>query len=240
MIELKNVSKTYAGNLKAVDNVTLKIEPGSVSGFLGPNGAGKTTTIKLITGILQADEGSITVGGYDIKSADLEAKKCIGFVPDDPNAFLNLTGLEYLNFMANMYEVSEDDRIKRIDNLSKRLDMDEALNDKKLSYSHGMRQKIMTIGSLLHDPLVWILDEPMAGLDPKSARIIKELMKEHAEAGKSVFFSTHVLEVAETVCDKITVIDKAKILYSGNLSDMKESGDASLESIFLEMTDHEK
>ena len=175
-----------------------------------------------------------------IKSADLEAKKCIGVVPDDPNAFLNLTGLEYLNFMANMYEVSADTRLKRIDNLSKRLDIDEALDDKILSYSHGMRKKIVIIGSLLHDPLVWILDEPMAGLDPKSARFIKELMKEHAEAGKSVFFSTHVLEVAETMCDKIAVIDKSKLLYSGDLSDMKESGDESLESIFLEMTDHEK
>lgn len=239
MIELRNVSKTYAGTVKAVDNVTLKIEPGSVYGFLGPNGAGKTTTIKLITGILQADEGSITVGGHDIQTADLEAKKCIGFVPDNTDAFLSLTGLEYLNFMADMYEVLTDDRRTRLDHLSKLLGMDEALNDKILSYSHGMRKKIVIIGSLLHDPLAWILDEPMAGLDPKSARIIKEMMQERAEAGKSVFFSTHVLEVAETVCDKIAVIDKARILYSGDLSEMKGTVDESLESIFLEMTNHE-
>ncbi len=206
MIELKNVSKTYAGNVKAVDNFTLKMEPGSVYGFLGPNGAGNTTTIKLITGVLQADEGSITVGGHDIQTADLEAKKCIGFVPDNPDAFLSLTGLEYLNFMADMYEVSEDDRRTREEHLAKLLGMDEALEDKLLSYSHGMRQKIVIIGSLLHDPLVWILDEPMAGLDPKSARILKEMMRERAKAGKSVFFSTHVLEVAETVCDKIVCI----------------------------------
>ena len=239
MIELKNVSKTYAGMVKAVDNVTLKIEPGSVSGFLGPNGAGKTTTINIITGVLQADEGSITVGGHDIQTADLEAKKCIGFVPDNPDAFLSLTGLEYLNFMADMYEVSEDDRRTRLDHLSKILSMDEALDDKLLSYSHGMRQKIVIIGSLLHEPPVWILDEPMSGLDPKSARVLRELMQEHAQEGNSVFFSTHVLQVAETVCDKIAVIDRARILYSGDLSEMKETADESLESIFLEMTENE-
>lgn len=239
MIELKNVSKSYGGKVKAVDNVTLTIEPGSVYGFLGPNGAGKTTTIKLITGVLQADEGSIAVSGYDIEAADLEAKKRIGFVPDNPDAFLSLTGLEYLNFMADMYEVSEDDRRTRIDRLSKLLSMDQALHDKLLSYSHGMRQKIVIIGSLLHDPPVWILDEPMSGLDPKSARVLKRLMQEHAQTGNSVFFSTHVLEVAETVCDKIAVIDKAKILYAGDLSEMKETADQSLESIFLEMTDNE-
>jgi len=239
MIELKNVSKSYGGKVKAVDNVTLTIEPGSVYGFLGPNAAGKTTTIKLITGVLQADEGSIAVSGYDIEAADLEAKKRIGFVPDNPDAFLSLTGLEYLNFMADMYEVSEDDRRTRIDRLSKLLSMDQALHDKLLSYSHGMRQKIVIIGSLLHDPPVWILDEPMSGLDPKSARVLKRLMQEHAQTGNSVFFSTHVLEVAETVCDKIAVIDKAKILYAGDLSEMKETAGESLESIFLEMTDNE-
>lgn len=239
MIEIKNVSKSYGGKVKAVDNVTLTIEPGSVYGFLGPNGAGKTTTIKLITGVLQADKGSIVVSGYDIEAADLEAKKRIGFVPDNPDAFLSLTGLEYLNFMADMYEVSEDDRRTRIDRLSKLLSMDQALHDKLLSYSHGMRQKIVIIGSLLHNPPVWILDEPMSGLDPKSARVLKRLMQEHAQTGNSVFFSTHVLEVAETVCDKIAVIDKAKILYAGDLSEMKETADQSLESIFLEMTDNE-
>jgi ABC-2 type transport system ATP-binding protein len=239
MIELKNVSKSYGGKVKAVDNVTLTIEPGSVYGFLGPNGAGKTTTIKLITGVLQADKGSIVVSGYDIEAADLEAKKRIGFVPDSANAFLSLTGLEYLNFMADMYEVSEDDRRTRIDRLSKLLSMDQTLDDKLLSYSHGMRQKIVIIASLLHDPPVWILDEPMSGLDPKSARILKRLMGEHAQAGNSVFFSTHVLEVAENVCDKIAVIDKAKILYAGDLSEMKETADESLESIFLEMTNDE-
>jgi ABC-2 type transport system ATP-binding protein len=139
MIELKNVSKSYGGKVKAVDNVTLTIEPGSVYGFLGPNGAGKTTTIKLITGVLQADEGSIAISGYDIEAADLEARERIGFVPDSANAFLSLTGLEYLNFMADMYEVSEDDRRTRIDRLSKLLSMDQALDDKLLSYSHGMR-----------------------------------------------------------------------------------------------------
>jgi ABC-2 type transport system ATP-binding protein len=141
--------------------------------------------------------------------------------------------------MADMYEVSEDDRRTRIDRLSKLLSMDQALDDKLLSYSHGMRQKIVIIGSLLHNPPVWILDEPMSGLDPKSARVLKRLMQEHAQTGNSVFFSTHVLEVAETVCDKIAVIDKAKILYAGDLSEMKETADESLESIFLEMTDNE-
>jgi ABC-2 type transport system ATP-binding protein len=239
MIELKNVTKSYAGNIKAVENLTLNIEPGCVTGFLGPNGAGKTTTIKLITGILEADEGSITIGGYDIKTEDVNAKMCIGLVPDDPNAFLRLTGLEFLDFMADIYEVTHEDRLNRIESLSTRFEMKSALNDKIQSYSHGMRQKIMIIGSLLHDPLVWILDEPMTGLDPKSAFTLKQLMKEHAKSGKGVFFSTHVLEVAETTCDRIAVINKSRLVYAGNLADMKKTEHATLVDVFLEMTDHE-
>lgn len=239
MIEIRNVSKTYGKAKLAVDNLSLTIEPGHIYGFLGPNGAGKTTTIKMITGILEPDEGTIIINGYDISKEDIKAKQCFGFVPDDPNAFLKLSGLEYLSFMADIYGVSHEDRVERIENLSKRLGINNVLIDKILSYSHGMRQKIMVIGSLIHDPDIWILDEPLTGLDPKSAREIKEMMKEHAQKGKSVFFSTHVLEVAETICDKITVISKSKIIFSGDLADMKKQKDQTLESIFLEMTENE-
>lgn len=239
MIEIENVSKTYKGNVKAVDNLTLNIERGSVYGFLGPNGAGKSTTINMITGIIQPDEGSIIINGFDMQKDDVDAKQHIGFVPDDPNAFLRLTGIEYLNFMADMYEVPQNKRLERIKNLSKRLEMDRAFCDKIQSYSHGMRQKIMIIGALIHEPMVWILDEPMSGLDPKSSYEIKNMMREYAQKGRSVFFSTHVLQVAETVCDKIAVINKGEIMFSGNLSDMKEHSNASLENIFLEMTENE-
>ena len=195
VIELTNVNKTYGGTLKAVDNLSLVIPDGEIFGFLGPNGAGKTTTIKLIAGILNADSGSIRINGKDIRKDALEAKKQIGFVPDTPNIFLRLKGIEYLNFMADMYDVSTDERKERIESLSRRFGMSDVLQDRIQSYSHGMRQKIIIIGVLLHNPSVWVLDEPMTGLDPRSSFLLKEMMREHADSGNTVFFSTHVLDV---------------------------------------------
>lgn len=238
MIELNGVSKTYGGRVKALDNISLKIDSGCIYGFLGPNGAGKTTTIKLITGIIKPDSGHIAVDGVDIEREPIKAKKSIGFVADDPNVFLRLKGIEYLSFMADIYEVGSRERQGIITELAKRFDMTNALGDKIQSYSHGMRQKIVLMGALIHKPSVWILDEPMTGLDPKSAYELKLMMREHADQGKTVFFSTHVLEVAEKVCDKVAVISAGRIKFAGNIEDIKKSGDESLEKMFLEMTEN--
>jgi ABC-2 type transport system ATP-binding protein len=236
MIELIGVSKTYGGKVKALDNVSLMIDSGCIFGFLGPNGAGKTTAIKLITGILKADSGTIRVEGIDIEKDPLGAKKIIGFVPDDPNVFLRLKGIEYLSFMADIYSVGRE-RKDRIERLAHRFEMDSALGDRIQSYSHGMRQKIVLMGALIHNPKVWILDEPMTGLDPKAAFELKAMMREHADAGSTVFFSTHVLEVAEKLCDKVAVISKGRILFAGDMGGM-HTGNATLEQMFLEMTEN--
>src|SRR5690554_3641653 len=222
MIELINVNKTYNGVVKAVDNINLTIPDGEIFGFLGPNGAGKTTTIKLISGILNADSGSIKVNGLDIKENALVAKQQIGFVPDSPNMFLRLKGIEYLNFLADVYDVSTEVRKERIETLSRRFSMTDVLNDRIQSYSHGMRQKIIIIGVLVHNPSVWVLDEPMTGLDPRSSFMLKEMMREHADGGNTVFFSTHVLDVAEKVCDRVAIINKGQILFCGTLAEMRE------------------
>jgi ABC-2 type transport system ATP-binding protein len=238
MIEINNVTKSYNGKTNAVDNISLQIENGQIFGFLGPNGAGKTTTIKMITGILSPDQGTVVVNGHDIVKDPIKAKRSFGFVPDDPNIFPRLKGIEYLKFMGDLYEVPAVVRKERIAKLTARFGLETAMGDKIQSYSHGMRQKLLVIGALLHDPDVWILDEPMTGLDPKSSFELKEMMREHAGNGKTVFFSTHVLEVAEKVCDKIAVIDKGKILFSGTIDEMREHfhADESLEQMFLELT----
>lgn len=197
MIEITNVSKSYNGSTYAVKDLSLSVPSGEIFGFLGPNGAGKSTTIKMITGIHGVDKGTITINGKDIMKNPMEAKKTFGYVPDSPDMFLRLKGIEYLNFMADMYEVPKEVRQERIESLAKKFDLYNALSDQIQSYSHGMRQKIVIIGVLVHEPDVWILDEPLTGLDPKSAYILKEMMREHADKGKIVFFSTHVLEVAE-------------------------------------------
>ena len=241
MIELLNISKSYNGRVKAVDNLSLTIQPGEIVGFLGPNGAGKTTTIKMITGILSPDSGSIKINNIDIKEKPLEAKKQFGFVPDNPDMFLRLKAIEYLNFMADIYDVSTELRAVRINELAERFELTDVLNDQIQSFSHGMRQKIVIMGVLLHNPSVWILDEPLTGLDPKSSYLLKEMMKAHTEQGNTVFFSTHVLEVAEKICDKVVIINKGKILFSGAMDEMREhfKCNDSLEEMFLEMTENE-
>lgn len=242
MIELTNVSKSYNGHTKAVDNLNITINDGEIFGFLGPNGAGKTTTIKMITGIIESNIGEIKINGINTKEKPIEAKKQFAFVPDSPDMFLKLKGIEYLNFMGDIYEVPKSERRKRIESLAERFEMTSALGDQIQSYSHGMRQKIVLIGALIHNPSVWILDEPMTGLDPRASFTLKEMMREHADSGKSVFFSTHVLEVAEKLCDRIAVINKGKILFCGTLREMKDhfKGSGSLENMFLEMTENEK
>lgn len=242
MIELKNISKSYRKGEKVIDNISLEINDGEIFGFLGPNGAGKTTTIKMITGILEMDEGDIFIDGKSISKNPIEAKQNIGFVPDNPDMFLKLKGIEYLNFIADMYKVPLEQRKEKIEAISKEFDMYEALNSKIETYSHGMKQKIIVIGVLLHDPKNWILDEPMTGLDPKSSFYLKEKMKQHAKKGNAVFFSTHVLEVAEKLCDRIAIIKDRKIILLGSYEEIKEKfkNDASLEEIFMEITKNEQ
>ena len=197
MIQLKNLCKKYVEDKYAVDHLDLEIKDGEIFGFLGPNGAGKSTTLKMMTGITNITEGSIVINGYDISKEPLMTKKQFAFVPDSPDMFLRLKGIEYLNFMADIYGVDLETRKERIENFTKRLDMEDALNNQIQSYSHGMRQKIVICGCLMHNPKNWILDEPLTGLDPKSAYDLKEIMKKHKSKGNAVFFSTHVLEVAE-------------------------------------------
>lgn len=241
MIELNNIYKSYNKQSKAVDNLNLTIKDGEIFGFLGPNGAGKTTTIKMITGILEPDQGEIKLNGISTKKDPLKAKMEIGYVPDNSDMFLRLSGIEYVNFMADMYDVPSNVRKERIEKLSKQLDLETALGDKIQSYSHGMRQKIVLMSALIHEPPIWILDEPMTGLDPKASFMLKEMMREHANSGKTVFFSTHVLEVAEKICDKVAIINKGKILFSGTLGEMREHFklNESLENMFLELTENE-
>ena len=241
MIEITNVSKSYNGSTYAVKDLSLSVPSGEIFGFLGPNGAGKSTTIKMITGIHGVDKGTITINGKNIMEEPMEAKKTFGYVPDSPDMFLRLKGIEYLNFMADMYEVPKEVRQERIESLAKKFDLYNALSDQIQSYSHGMRQKIVIIGVLVHEPDIWILDEPLTGLDPKSAYILKEMMREHADKGKIVFFSTHVLEVAEKICDRVVIINKGNLQFKGNLDEMRDhfKSNESLEKMFLEMTGNE-
>ncbi len=241
MIELQHVSKSYNGKIQAVDHMDLSVQQGEIFGFLGPNGAGKTTTIKMITGILEPDTGTIQVNGYDIVKDPIRAKRSFGFVPDDPNIFPRLKAIEYLRFIGEIYEVEPGVRRQRTSQLADRLGLSAALGDRIQSFSHGMRQKLIIIGALLHQPAVWILDEPMTGLDPKAAFELKEMMREHAAAGNTVFFSTHVLDVAEKICDRVAIIDHGKILLCGTLADLRArtAEDASLEEMFLRLVEQE-
>ncbi|SFC16878.1 ABC transporter ATP-binding protein [Clostridium uliginosum] len=241
MINIDNITKSYNGNYKAVDDLNLEIKDGEIFGLLGPNGAGKTTTIKMITGIIAPTMGNIEINGININKEPVKAKEQFGYVPDSPDMFLRLKGIEYLNFMADVYGVSIEDRLTRINEMSQRFEMSSVIGDKIQTYSHGMRQKIVLMGVIIHRPKVWILDEPMTGLDPKSSFILKEMMREHADAGNTVLFSTHVLEVAEKVCDKVAIINKGQLIFNGTLDNMRNEFKAneSLEEMFLEMTGNE-
>ena len=239
MIKFKNVTKVYNRTIKAVNNVSFEVRGGEIVGFTGPNGSGKTTTIKMLTGILPPDKGEIKINGFDIKKNMIQAKSSIGYIADSPDMFLRLNGIEFLNFIADVYKVSNDDRKKRVNELAERFELTDALSSPMMSYSHGMRQKLMVIAALVHNPPVWILDEPMTGLDPKSSYELKEMMREHAKKGNAVFFSTHVLEVAEKLCDKVIIIKKGNLLYDGTLENLESQHlNQTLENIFLEMTEN--
>ena len=238
MIILRGVNKRF-GTTVAADNIDLNVRRGEIFGFLGPNGAGKTTTIRMMTGILTPDSGELLLNGYSILTDTLQAKNQFGYVSDDPNLFLRLKGIEYLTFLANIYNVDPAVREQRINELATTFELQDALADKIQSYSHGMRQKLVLIGALIHNPPLWILDEPMTGLDPRSSFHLKNKMREHADSGNTVFFSTHVLDVAEKVCDRLAIIDKGRILFCGTIAEMRShfAEHQSLEQMFLDMID---
>ena len=238
MISLQGVTKQFPGGKVAVDRLTLEVKGGEVFGFLGQNGAGKTTTLRMIVGLLQPDAGTITVDGIDVVAHPMEVKRRLGFVPDNPDLYERLSGLEYLTFIADVYGVAPEKRRSRILDLADRFELTAVLKERIGSYSHGMQQKLALLGALVHEPPVWILDEPMVGLDPRAAHLLKGLMAEHVKAGRTLFFSTHVLDVAEKLCDRLAIIRQGRLLAVGTMEELRQGRAAgeSLESIFLELT----
>jgi ABC-2 type transport system ATP-binding protein len=236
LIETRNLNKRYGDKL-AVDNVTFAVNGGEIFGFLGPNGAGKTTTIKMIVGLLHPTSGSITVGGYDVVRHPVQAKAMCGYVPDEPNLYAKLTGRELLRFVGDLYNLDRVQTARRVEELLRLFGLAEAANDTTDSYSHGMRQKTSLAAALVHDPRVLILDEPTVGLDPKSARLIKDILRQMANRGAAVMLSTHILEIAQNMCDRIGIIDQGRLIAVGTMEELQSTrGESSLEDIFLSLT----
>ncbi|MEE0635284.1 MAG: ABC transporter ATP-binding protein [Bacilli bacterium] len=233
MIEIKNVSKTYNGKKKVLKNVSFKIEGGEIFAFIGHNGAGKTTMIKCIMGILDFEEGDILVDNKSIKEEPLECKRIMAYVADNPDLYENMKAIDFINFICDMYEVSEDIRRENTLKYAKMFEIEDKLNDDISSFSHGMKQKIALIAALAHNPKVLIMDEPFVGLDPKAVYDMKEIMRNMAKDGKTIFFSTHILDVAEKLCDRVAIIKDGTIVKVGKMKDIK--GDESLEQVFLEL-----
>ncbi len=240
MLKLEHVSKTHGNkNEKAVDDVSFEVYPGEIFGFVGPNGAGKTTTIKMIVSLLAPNSGKITINGIDNQKDILAAKKQFSYVPDSPELFEKIKGIEYLKFMADVYQVPATERQENIEKYLDIFEIKDAVNDPIGSFSHGMKQKLALVGALIHDPQVFILDEPMVGLDPKASFELKKIMCDHCDRGRSVFFSTHVLDVAEKICDRIAIIKKGRVIEVGTMAEIREKAGSqeSLENIFLELTE---
>ena len=238
MIEIKNVTKIYNGEKKAVDNISFIVNNGEIFAFIGHKCAGKTTTIKSIVGMLNFEEGDILINGKSIKKSPIECKKQMAYVPDNPDLYENMKAIDFINFICDMYEISKEVREENINKYAKMFEMQEKLDDYISSFSHGMKQKIALIAALVHNPEVLIMDEPFVGLDPKAVFNIKEVMKEMCRQGKTIFFSTHILEVAEKLCDRVAIIKQGKIVKTGNMKEIK--GDESLEQVFLELDEGEK
>ena len=235
MIEIKNVSKTYNGKKKALDNVSFKVNDGEIFAFIGHNGAGKTTLIKSMIGILDFDEGDILIDNKSIKTNTIECKKIMSYVPDNPDMYENMKAIDFINFVCDMYETPYEIRKNNIDKYAKMFELTDKLNNDISSFSHGMKQKVALIAALAHDPKILIMDEPFVGLDPKAVYDVKEIMKEMTKSGKTIFFSTHILDVAEKLCDRVAIIKNGKIVKIGKMKDIK--GDESLEEVFLELGD---
>ena len=235
MIEIKNVSKTYNGTKKALNDVNLKIASGEIFAFIGHNGAGKTTMIKSIVGILDFEEGDILINGKSIKEDPINCKLDMAYVPDNPDLYENMRAIDFINFICDMYDIDKEERSKNIEKYAKMFELENKLSDDISSFSHGMKQKVALIAALSHNPKVLIMDEPFVGLDPQAVYDMKNLMKEMVKEGKTIFFSTHILDVAEKLCDHVAIIKSGKIIKTGKMKDIK--GDASLEQVFLELGD---
>lgn len=238
MLKIMNFSKTYKGNKKAVDNLSLTVESGDIFGFIGHNGAGKSTTIKSIAGVLDFEEGEILINGTSIKDHPIACKKQLAYIPDNPDLYEHLTGIQYLNFIADIFQISSNERTIRIQKYADAFEITPALGDVISSYSHGMKQKIAIISALLHQPKLLILDEPFVGLDPKAALVLKNIMHELCQNGNAVFFSTHVLDVAEKLCNKIAIIKGGQLKANGRTEELIK--DKSLEDLFMEVTERDK
>lgn len=234
MLKIEHLTKTY-GDKKAVDDLSLHIAPGEIYGFIGHNGAGKTTTLKSVVGIQDFDGGEIRIGGISLKADPLACKKQIAYIPDNPDLYEYMTGVQYLNFVADIFRLDAATRLDNITRLAKQFSIYDNLGEPIASYSHGMKQKLAIIGAWIHTPRLIVMDEPFVGLDPKAAHILKEMMREVCNAGGAIFFSTHVLEVAEKLCDKVAIIKGGRLIRSGTMEEVK--GDESLESVFLELED---
>lgn len=234
MLTIENLTKIY-GEKKAVDNLSLHIAPGEIYGFIGHNGAGKTTTLKSVAGILGFDEGVIKINGMSVKDNPLACKKCMAYIPDNPDLYDFMTGIKYLNFIADVFGVEEEKREERIHKYADMFEITESLAQPVSAYSHGMKQKLAIISAWIHEPKLILMDEPFVGLDPKAAHILKGMMREMCDQGGAIFFSTHVLEVAEKLCDKVAIIKGGKLIRSGTMEEVK--GDDSLEEVFLELED---
>jgi ABC-2 type transport system ATP-binding protein len=232
MLKIENVSKSY-GSKKAVDGLSLHIRPGEIFGFIGHNGAGKTTTLKAICGILRFEEGEIYVDGSSVKNNPLDCKKKLAYIPDNPDLYVFMKGIQYLQFVADIYQIPAEARDKRIHELATAFGLYDDLAQPISAYSHGMKQKLAIIAALMHQPKLLIMDEPFVGLDPKAAFILKEKMREHCARGNAIFFSTHVLDTAEKLCDKVAIIKDGKLIKVGTMDEVK--GDDSLEEVFLEL-----
>ena len=232
MLDIKHLTKTY-GDKKAVDDLSLHIAPGEIYGFIGHNGAGKTTTLRSVVGILQFDQGEITVNGVSVKADPIACKKLIAYIPDNPDLYEFMTGIKYLNFIADIFGVSAQTRMERIEKYAAIFELTDDLAQPISAYSHGMKQKLAIIAAWLHDPKLIIMDEPFVGLDPKAAHLLKGMMREVCDNGGAIFFSTHVLEVAEKLCDKVAIIKGGRLIRSGTMEEVK--GDDSLEDVFLEL-----
>ena len=237
MLKIVNLTKKYKDK-KAVDNLSLEVKPGEIFGFIGHNGAGKTTTIKSIVGIHDFDEGDILIDGISIKKDAITCKKKIAYIPDNPDIYENLTGISYLNFIADVFEIDEKTRKEKIEKYANMFEIKDNLKDVISSYSHGMKQKLVIISSLIHSPKLLVLDEPFVGLDPKSTFLLKQIMKDMTKEGTAIFFSSHVLEVVEKLCDRIGIIKQGQLIKVGSVDEIK--GDKSLEGVFLELTENEK
>ena len=234
MVEIKGLCKSY-DNKRVVDNLDLTINDGEIYGFIGHNGAGKTTTIKCLIGILSFEKGEILIDGLSIKDKPIECKRKIAYIPDNPDLYNYMSGVDYLNFIGDVFNVANEERVKRIDKYAGIFELTDSLANPISSYSHGMRQKLAIIAAWLHEPDLIVMDEPFVGLDPKASHDLKVMMREFCDNGGSIFFSTHVLEVAEKLCDKVAIIKQGQLIKSGTMEEVK--GDSSLESVFLELED---